>query len=295
MLTPIAPRPRPLHVLNPVVRRRRLSWPAALQPVLVSVLAVLFAAGCAAPAPVPPSATTASSGGESASQATVPGPSTVPAPVPTGITAPWLQGRLTCGAPDLEFPADVMTRPAAEGGLDSGAAALRAFVAADTPDGGLLPRTGWRRVIEEPERVVYLAPVEAGWTMASFTRSGDGPWQDWESGACALSVVLPDGVGFAAWRLDPAAPPQAGATTVRVLATEIACAGGKPPVGRVLPAKVVESDQAITIAIEVRSRPGGQDCPGNPEVPIDVTLAAPLGTRHVFDGSTVPPTERVPG
>ena len=36
----------------------------------------------------------------------------------------------------------------------------------------------------------------------------------------------------------------------------------------------------------------GLELPGNPEVPISVLLDAPLGSRQLFDGSTIPSEPR---
>ena len=48
----------------------------------------------------------------------------------------------------------------------------------------------------------------------------------------------------------------------------------------------------VTIALLVRSVPGGADCPGNPEFPIDVGIGERLGSRALFGGSTTPPSPR---
>jgi hypothetical protein len=255
------------------------------------VAAGLLAAGCATTTPGP-SASVSVPSITGASPTLSPGPSLTP-PAPTLAPPPSLGGLVTCGAPDLDFPAELLDGPSdAQLGLDAPAAALRAYLDADTPDEGLVPRTGWRIVIAEPDRVVYLAPDADGWAMASFVR-GDAGWELGELGSCRLEVRLPDGIGFAEWRLDPERLPDAAATTLHLLATERACAGGRPPLGRLLPSFVVATERAITIAIEVRQGPGVQTCPGNPEVPVDVELEAPLGARGLYDGSTVPPSERL--
>jgi hypothetical protein len=153
------------------------------------------------------------------------------------------------------------------------------------------PATGWRDVDGTPTREVYLAPGNGAWWIATFEPHGD-QWEFSEGGKCPLQVALPDGVGFATWRLDPATPPTPDATTIRILGTETACANGRAPVGRVLAPVVLARDDAVTIVVLVRNIPGGADCPSNPEFPLAVELAAPLGDRPLFDGSTVPPTAR---
>jgi len=225
------------------------------------------------------------------------GPSTAPsdsAPV-ASVDAPALAGAaLTCGDPDSSFPAAILDQPAtAELGPGPAADALRQYVRQPDVVATDWPTTGWRVVESTPDRATFLGSGGAApfWWIATF-QPQDGQWQFSEGGACQLAVDLPDDVSFASWRLDPATPPKADATTVHVLGTEEACANGKPPVGRVLAPVVLPTAEAVTIALLIRKIPGGADCPGNPEFPQEVTLPEPLGTRQLFDGSTVPPTPR---
>jgi hypothetical protein len=41
----------------------------------------------------------------------------------------------------------------------------------------------------------------------------------------------------------------------------------------------------------VTERPGGQDCPGNPDFAMVVDLPEPLGGRPLLDGGTFPPSD----
>lgn len=88
--------------------------------------------------------------------------------------------------------------------------------------------------------------------------------------------------GPATWRVDPARPPMAGATSVAVLLTESACASGRSPAGRVLPPEVDYRADRIVISLSVRSWPG--DCPSNPEYRLVVELNEPVGDRLLADG-----------
>jgi hypothetical protein len=216
-----------------------------------------------------------------------------PAPAPTDVVAPALDGPLTCGGEDARFAAAALAGPGgAEGAASPAAAALRQLLSSQAPDGEPLPTAGWHVVIEDAARVVYVARSDGRWWTVELVRAGDGSWQDMDRGECHLAVVLPDGIGFAAWRFDPAGLPAAGDTTLHLLATELACASGRPIGGRLLQPIVLEAGDAVTIALRVRARPGGQDCPGNPEQAVTVKLAAPIGARLVFDGSSVPPVRR---
>jgi hypothetical protein len=201
-------------------------------------------------------------------------------------TPPALSGDLTCGSEDLVFPADALRQGLPGTGGDAAAAALLAYLANEPALAG----AEWRRVLEREDRVSFVAPGPDGWAFVTVARTGGGAWEAWESGACRLGVVLPAGVGFMVWRLDPATPPDPAAASLTVLANEIACASGKPPVGRTLAPTVLETPDSVTIVLMARTV--GGDCPGNPEVSMTIELAEPLGTRRLFDGSVEPPEPR---
>ena len=99
-------------------------------------------------------------------------------------------------------------------------------------------------------------------------------------------------VGAAAWWVNPrAAPLPPTATSIPALIREQACAGGQSPEGRVVDPTVFSSPDAILITVSVRRRTGGQDCPGNPQFPIEIPLPQALGDRKLLDGSTIPPRD----
>lgn len=99
-------------------------------------------------------------------------------------------------------------------------------------------------------------------------------------------------VGAAAWWVNPAAPPPApDATTISALTRERACASGQSPEGRVIAPTIVSSEDAVLVSVLVRQPAGAQDCPGNPEFPLEITLPEPLGDRQLLDGSELPPRD----
>jgi len=276
---------------------------------------LLVAAGCAGPAPTAPASDPlpqgrtpppggivtapppppSPSGTDPTARPGAPGePTSVPTAEPTAaIVPPALDGPLTCGAEDKQFPAAALAGPGgAENAASQAAAALRRYGGSQAQAEEPLPATGWHAVIEEPARVVFVARADGRWWLAEFVRGEDGAWQDMDHGQCSLAVVLPDGIGHATWRLDPTAWPGEGDTTLHLLATEIACASGRPIGGRMLEPIVLQADGAVTIALRVRTQPGEQTCQGNPEQAVSVELAAPLGARVVLDGSAVPPATR---
>jgi hypothetical protein len=241
------------------------------------------APGAASPTPVPPTP--------------VPNTTSRPtdAPSPTSsVVGPDLVGRLGCGqGSEIDVAADVLRQPAeAELAQTAEAQALRAFVT--TPDATQMgyPTLGWRVAGISATRIDYLAPGRNGWYYVSVEDVADqGGWQAWEYGRCDLRVVLPEGIGFASWAPGPD-PPAPGATSLTVLATEVACSSGKPMAGRLLAPIVLYAPEAVTIAIVVRRRPGDQECQGNTPEPVLVDLSEPLGGRALFDGSSYPAQQR---
>ena len=96
-------------------------------------------------------------------------------------------------------------------------------------------------------------------------------------------------VAAAAWWLDPAAPtPEPGATSVRALVQESACASGRTPEGRIEPPRILETGDVITVTYEIRHLPGAQDCQGNAPFPVVLDLPSPLGDRSLLDGGETP-------
>ena len=140
-------------------------------------------------------------------------------------------------------------------------------------------------------RVTYLARRERHVVDRDVRTHGDR-WEFSEGGQCPLQVALRTASASRAGGSIPRRLRRPTATTIRILGTEAACANGKAPSDGSSRQSSLARDDAVTIAVLVRNVPGGADCPGNPEFPQAVELAAPLGDRPLFDGSTVPPTAR---
>jgi hypothetical protein len=214
-------------------------------------------------------------------------------PLPALPAGPSLPGALVCDAFDISVPADVLPGFAnAELGPGAPQLALRTFLVTEEAAQLALPRAGWRLVSASPDAATFLARGREGWVVAVMAPSESGRWEFFEGGLCPLRVELPEEIGFATWRLDPDRPPPPDGRIITVLATEIACASGQPPRGRLLPPVVLSTTDAVTIAIGVRKRGGDQECQGSPEVPVTVELPEPLGNRLLFDGSAFPAEPR---
>jgi prepilin-type processing-associated H-X9-DG protein len=201
---------------------------------------------------------------------------------------PTFSGPVSCGD-DHAFSADLLFVDGhAELDPDAVSAALRSFLSG--PDAIGMPSEGWVRVSERPGRVQFVSRTgdAFGWTVVGFFEK-DGAWELDLAGECTPRPVVAAGVSTAAWWLDPEFPPPlATDTKIHALIVERACAGGRPPEGRIRDPMIFEEDDWIVVLVNVTSAPGAQDCPGNPAFPITIELPSPVGSRGLFDGSVVP-------
>jgi hypothetical protein len=152
------------------------------------------------------------------------------------------------------------------------------FVTEDSP--GSLVLFGEPRGVEQDVPYAY----------ASLTsRNGSLIPAGW--GQCGIELNA-DGWGNARFILDPSVRPDPDSRTLSVLATEVDCASGQPPVGRDVRAVVLDQTQR-TVSIVILVEPRGGDCPSNPSFPFEIDLPSPLGNRAILDASVYPPKERV--
>lgn len=98
-----------------------------------------------------------------------------------------------------------------------------------------------------------------------------------EPGVAALRPIA------ARWRVDPVYSPTVAAMTLHVLLRESDCAAGFAPYERLQPALVDYLEDSVAIKLLVLSVGGG--C-RNPEYPLTVDLAEPIGNRALVDGSS---------
>jgi len=243
-----------------------LRWRGLAVAILGHALVVV---ACGAPAP-----SESPSGGA--------GPSASVEPVPGNV-------ELACGG-EAVFPAEaILVAGTAETGGDLGAQALRTFLA--SPDGQGFPAAGWVKVADLPDRVEFVArkPDAGGWSAVAFTRQGENVVVD-RAGDCTPAVFLGAEHGGADWWLDPAYPtPTAADTVIRLILRERNCASGTTPAERLEAPAIVYEPEAILVTIAVRERHGDQDCQGNPEFSLEITLEEAIGDRRLLDAGVWPP------
>lgn len=194
--------------------------------------------------------------------------------------------------------------PDALGTVDDGALEIAGYGSSDDasePRTAIVGRVG-RSASEviaafDDESEVYAAKAN-GWFLAWWPGALD---PDSVAAVDARNIVLtavtaPEAdvsaaAGPASWWVDPSAPPAADATSIRALIRERACASGRSPEGRVVEPQVFAAPDALLITVWVRTLAGGRDCQGNPEFPLEIQLAEPLGERRLLDGSEIPPRD----
>jgi hypothetical protein len=99
-----------------------------------------------------------------------------------------------------------------------------------------------------------------------------------------------EGIRASSWRVDPIRPPEPHERTLRILVTEQTFSGGQRAEGRVLPPDLHLDEHQLILTVYVTPRPGFQAGSSNPETPVRIALAEPLGPRVLVDGGLIDPT-----
>ncbi len=200
---------------------------------------------------------------------------------------------VNCGGPG--FPAAILEQPGrAETIDDPAAAALRRHLVEPGADYDWLPDAGWREVARTETEVTYVADAAPGsdppYAVVTVVRDG-GRWSVAGWAQCRLQPDVEPGLGLASFRVDPGLELTAALSEIPVLVTERACNSGQNARGRIVEPEIVLSESAVSVVFAVRPRPGGQDCPSNPETPHLLSLPEPLGERTLLDESEIPPRD----
>lgn len=196
---------------------------------------------------------------------------------------------VACERSRLGFPPSALDAPlGAENGTDGAAATLRALVRSDPNDFGF-PRTGWRELLREPDRVLF-ADAKLRWSVV-VEREGTR-WDAAGYGECGdLTVPPPPGMNAATW--SPAGPVGPDAESFVASVDERACSSGRGPAGRIEPPRIVYLEDTVVVTFVVRAGPGNaRTCQGAPAAEYEVRLREPLGDRRLQDGYYYPPTNR---
>lgn len=203
-------------------------------------------------------------------------------------TGPTATEALSCGS-QLRFDeADLMT-PVGLTKVDEASDALHAFLATDQATHADLPASGWTRVTDTGDAVLFIAGAPStGLSMVTISQRS-GRWAAEEWGECRPTAEHPD-LDAAVW--DLAAEPEATSTQVLAVAAAGFCAGDGPLDTRLRPPSVVYTSDSITVTLWVTSvapRSEVSACVGGLFTPVTIALTEPIGPRVLLDGSEFPP------
>ncbi len=94
-----------------------------------------------------------------------------------------------------------------------------------------------------------------------------------------------DGIRASSWHLDEAVELMPEDTSLRICVTEQTFAGGRRADGRVLAPDLYANEQELVLTMYVKPQSGFQMRTPNPETPVRVALAHPIGDRALIDGA----------
>ncbi len=139
--------------------------------------------------------------------------------------------------------------------------------------------------------MIGVGSVIAGRTAsAKVALSEDDPTYV-RSGQCDIQPMFED-VGRAHWELAPGEMVSTSSQTFKVLVTELECASGTSPEGRIAPAAMLRYEDSEVVVFGVEPLPGPQTCEPGPPAEVILDLGEPLGERQLLDGAELPPEFR---
>lgn len=94
-----------------------------------------------------------------------------------------------------------------------------------------------------------------------------------------------DGIRASSWHLDELVALKPEDTVLRLCVTEQTLAGGRRADGRVLAPDLYQSEHELVVTMYVKPLSGFQMSRPNPETPVRLALADPVGDRELIDGA----------
>ena len=248
---------------------------------VTAVAVVLVACSTSGEEPAPPN-----------TEPSTPTSTIAPLPEPGGILAPDVI--VGCGRSGPSFPLAALqsTEALDQAAYDVVAAAMAPFL--ESEEGVFWPQEAWR-ILHETESevlVVHMADAPDGPAVSFMEvelRDGEWRWAGSEAGGpCELTTTHPPGLNAVEWRIDPAFEVGPNSADIPLLATEVECVSGQPMGDRLLTPQVLETAEAVYITLAAVPPEGDvQNCQGNPERSLVVSLAEPLGDKELMDGTQV--------
>jgi hypothetical protein len=145
---------------------------------------------------------------------------------------------------------------------------------------------GWRLIARTGNEVLFGRGTPPDPVMVAVQKDARrGAWSRLDKTAGRPLRVTRDGIRASSWQLDPAHEASADETVLRILVREQTYAGGKRADGRVLDPDLYEDEHQLILTMFVTPLEGFQMRRPNPETPVRVALAQPVGGRELIDGA----------
>jgi hypothetical protein len=179
----------------------------------------------------------------------------------------------------LPFSPLVLERPPEP--LDSADPAVSALAAQLA--GQLL---GWRLLARTDEEALFgrgLPPKLL--TVAVKHDAKRGTWSCVAKSNGRPLRATRDGIRASSWHLDETVELGPEDTELRICVTEQTFSGGRRADRRVLAPDLYEGEDKLVLTMYVTPEPGFQLRTPNPQTPVRVALAHPVGTRELIDGA----------
>lgn len=209
-----------------------------------------------------------------------------------GLEAPLadMTARLSCGTA-ARFDLGDLRGALAEPASDQPGVALATFLGSIDASTAKLPLTGWRRVAETPDAVLFLAESDGPdvpFAMVELQRN-EGNWKPTTWGGC-LPRYMSDVAQAATWGLE--APLDRNATALSLLVDDPNCARFGGSLTEILRPRVDYDEANVVVTIWAsRDADNGaaRPCPANPSIRYSLDLKQSVGNRVLLDGGVVPP------
>jgi protein-tyrosine phosphatase len=158
------------------------------------------------------------------------------------------------------------------------------------PAAQALSLDGWRLLAREGGEVLFGRGRPPRLVLVTLARNAlRRSWRCTKSGVAKPLRATREGIRASSWRLDPTQELTPRDTQLRVLLSEQAFASGQSAEGRLLTPELYADGDELVLRMFVKPRPGFQTATRNPETPVRVALAEPLGERRLLDGALLAP------
>jgi hypothetical protein len=145
---------------------------------------------------------------------------------------------------------------------------------------------GWRLLARTETEALFGRGLPPDLLTVVVRQEGKrGAWSCIAKGSGRPLRATRDGIRASSWHLDEAVELKPEDTVLRICVTEQTFAGGRRADGRVLAPDLYVSEHDLVLTMYVKPQSGFQMRTPNPETPVRVPLAHPIGHRAVIDGA----------